>query len=410
MITSMVLRKEIEMDIDYGTTTNTSVFQSSIFSSSTQKSSLLQRIENEVVIHSRRSSSRIKPDMVAILIPAYNEKAMIGETIQSLRGQSISTDIDLVVWVIANNCKDNTADIARHYGAHVIEMPDNPFMKAGALNKGIQELLDYQEIPEFIITIDADTILDQFFVDRCISVMRLHPEIGVLGAVCRGIPNLGKTLPQKMLLWLQQAEYAKAGEVRMRQNIHTAPGAGSFFRMKAILDVLRYRPTLYKEHKLNLVEDFEATLEIKKRGWKVTNNFHCIAHTDLMPTIRGLFNQRIRWVRGTIDELRRRGWHKETRASIAVMALGMISIPVFYLWWAIAVWGFTSGREHLLSFAMLPLMSIYQAITLRKLGWKSSLVGALLVPDIIFAMMRHTWIVISLVKSYVGRPQKWSNS
>jgi len=289
-------------------------------------------------------------------------------------------------------------------------MPSNPFMKAGALNRGIQELLDYKQIPEFIITIDADTILDKYFIDRSISVMRANPELGGLGAVCRGIPNLGKTIPQKILLWFQQAEYAKACEVRMRQNIHTMPGAGSFFRMEAILEVLRERSTFYKEHALNLVEDFEATLEIKKRGWKVTNNFHCVAHTDLMLTTKSLFNQRIRWVRGTIDELRRRGWHKETRASIAVVVLGMICIPLFYLWWAIAILGAISGKEHLLSFAMLPLMSLYQAITLRKLGWKSSLFGSLLFPDIIFAMMRHTWIIISLVKSYVGRPQKWSNN
>ncbi|MGW1027036.1 glycosyltransferase [Streptomyces sp. NPDC002577] len=58
----------------------------------------------------------------------------------------------------------------------------------------------------------------------------------------------------------------------------------------------------------NLVEDYETTLALKESGWKVTANEHCIAYTDLMPSLRQSIGQRERWGRGTVDTLRRRGW------------------------------------------------------------------------------------------------------
>ncbi len=58
---------------------------------------------------------------VDILIPAHNESAIIGETLLALNSECRPRDR---VWVVADNCTDATAEVARSHGAQVIERHD----------------------------------------------------------------------------------------------------------------------------------------------------------------------------------------------------------------------------------------------------------------------------------------------
>src|ERR1700722_7168764 len=67
-----------------------------------------------------RSSRKLKFD---VIVPAHNEVAVIERTVASLK------KIDwpagrFRVWVVADNCNDSTADLARAAGAHVLERHD----------------------------------------------------------------------------------------------------------------------------------------------------------------------------------------------------------------------------------------------------------------------------------------------
>ena len=59
----------------------------------------------------------------AILVAARNEKNVIGNLLDSINKQDYPKDL-LTVFVVADNCTDNTADIARKHGAKVYERQD----------------------------------------------------------------------------------------------------------------------------------------------------------------------------------------------------------------------------------------------------------------------------------------------
>jgi cellulose synthase/poly-beta-1,6-N-acetylglucosamine synthase-like glycosyltransferase len=96
--------------------------------------------------------SSIARPRVAILMPAHNEELNIANNVAAIRGQLLGTDRFVVV---ADNCTDETANLARAAGAHVIERK-NPDLrgKGYALDFGIRHL--ETDAPEIVIIMDAD--------------------------------------------------------------------------------------------------------------------------------------------------------------------------------------------------------------------------------------------------------------
>jgi glycosyltransferase involved in cell wall biosynthesis len=89
---------------------------------------------------------------VAVLIPAHNEALGIGATLRSIRAQIRSEDH---IVVVADNCTDDTAEIARTEGADVVERHDASRRGKGyALAAGVGHLR--QTAPAIVIFIDAD--------------------------------------------------------------------------------------------------------------------------------------------------------------------------------------------------------------------------------------------------------------
>mgnify|MGYP001415364370 FL=1 len=58
---------------------------------------------------------------VSAIIPAYNEEKTIGGVLRTIKSVSLITEII----VISDGSTDGTAQIARNYGAHVIELSEN---------------------------------------------------------------------------------------------------------------------------------------------------------------------------------------------------------------------------------------------------------------------------------------------
>jgi poly-beta-1,6-N-acetyl-D-glucosamine synthase len=357
----------------------------------------------ELEPHQELPFGSVDSGAVAVLIPARNEAEQIEGTVQALLAQTVLPDRIIIV---VNNCTDDgaTAAKARSFPeVEVVEMTENRFMKAGALNRGVQVLMEGGSLPEFLLTMDADTTPDPDFIEHTTAVLQNRPEVGAVSTVCDGKKGLGKNWRQRALAVAQQLEYARAGFTRIRRNIHTMSGAGSMIRTQAALDVLKARGELFAERTDNLVEDFEATLQIKRVGWKVVNNYYCHVRTDLMLTLADLMRQRVRWVHGTITELVRHGWHKETRLSIVTMWYAVLSIPLFYLWILLGAFHVAFGNPQPAHFWFLALVVVFQAVSVYRLGWRMMLLAAFMVPEVLFAVLRHTWILVSLVKSFVVR-------
>jgi cellulose synthase/poly-beta-1,6-N-acetylglucosamine synthase-like glycosyltransferase len=89
---------------------------------------------------------------LAILIPAHNEAIGIRPTLEALHPQL--DDRDRLI-VIADNCSDETAAIARETGATVIErFNDTERGKGYALDFGLRSLDD--DPPDVVVMVDAD--------------------------------------------------------------------------------------------------------------------------------------------------------------------------------------------------------------------------------------------------------------
>jgi glycosyltransferase involved in cell wall biosynthesis len=93
--------------------------------------------------------------LVVAVIPAWNEAACIADAIRGLRRQTRRPHL---IVVVANNCSDDTAAVARAAGAEVIEMPHNPHRKAGALSYRIETILPSLADRDRIFIQDADTV------------------------------------------------------------------------------------------------------------------------------------------------------------------------------------------------------------------------------------------------------------
>jgi cellulose synthase/poly-beta-1,6-N-acetylglucosamine synthase-like glycosyltransferase len=94
---------------------------------------------------------------VAVLVPAHNESVNVIPTIECLKPQLGSADRLLV---IADNCSDDTAALARMAGAHVVERHDAQLRGKGyALAFGVDCLRE--DPPDVVLVVDADCVVSE---------------------------------------------------------------------------------------------------------------------------------------------------------------------------------------------------------------------------------------------------------
>lgn len=375
---------------------------------------------------SRRRRARIPEDTTpllgtVVLVPARNEEEGLLTGLESIARQTSPPDL---IVVIVNNSTDSTEKIAYDFAArsdvpetHVLVLSDNPHKKAGALNAGIEHVRNLTghrlvTAARYLVVMDADTELHPSFLMRAERVISNDDQLGGVSAACRGRHIPPRSLWQRCLMGMQRIEYGRFVDTRMRRNVHTMSGAGSLYRTAALQDLLDWRGEVFWQNPRNLVEDYETTLALKESGWRCTTNQWCIAYTDLMPTLRSLIKQRERWVRGTVDTLRQRGITRHTWFSIGSIILGLICIPYTAFWaWATATGIYHHGLpEQPVYISLFCFWSVYLAYTARHLGWRSILVEALVIPEVLYNLARMYWLVTSVTKSYLSRrrPAAWA--
>ena len=111
-----------------------------------------------------------------VLIPAHDEEAILGATLASLAEQSRAADR---VVVIADNCTDDTAGVARAHGAEVVVTAGNTEKKAGALNQELDRLLPELSIDDVVMVMDADSTISPEFLEVALGLLG---GVGLAGA------------------------------------------------------------------------------------------------------------------------------------------------------------------------------------------------------------------------------------
>ncbi len=113
---------------------------------------------------------------IGILIPAHNEKLTIERTLHSVL-EAAAKSHDIEVNVIADNCSDNTADIARSTSANVLERTNKHLRgKGAALQWAMEKLADKHY--DFTMIIDADSIVsDGFFQELRLALGQANTQV-----------------------------------------------------------------------------------------------------------------------------------------------------------------------------------------------------------------------------------------
>ncbi len=105
---------------------------------------------------------------VAVLVPAHNESTTIVPTLEDIKAQLRPGDRLLVV---ADNCGDDTAVVARKAGAEVVERQDlRRIGKGYALDWGLRFLAE--DPPNIVVMVDADCRLAEDTIDRLASACK----------------------------------------------------------------------------------------------------------------------------------------------------------------------------------------------------------------------------------------------
>ena len=98
------------------------------------------------------------------IIPAYNEEAVVGNLVESLKAQDYPKD-KFDIYVIADNCTDNTANVAKEAGAIVLKRFDETKKTKGyALNWFLQQKISEDADYDAFCVFDADNIVDKNFI------------------------------------------------------------------------------------------------------------------------------------------------------------------------------------------------------------------------------------------------------
>jgi len=224
---------------------------------------------------------------LTVLIPAYNEAAVIGHTLESLLAQTRQPDKILVV---DDRSSDETSRIAAELGAQVVRPESNTGYKAGAINYG----LPYVET-EWLVTLDADTALAP---DALEQIVRTAQEQEA-GAAC------GIVLPQRIQTLWERArfiEYLLAfGMIKPVQDWYRCPmvasGCFSLYRTETIRALGGF-PTE------TVGEDLDLTWRFYEAGECVKFVSRAVCYPVEPPNAHFMRKQLIRWSHGFAQNVR----------------------------------------------------------------------------------------------------------
>ncbi len=246
---------------------------------------------------------------VSVLIPAFNEARVIGE---SVRRVLVSEDVRIEVIVVDDGSTDGTSKIVRE------AFPDDPRVRVLTLENGgkaraLNEALKLAQ-GDVIVALDADTQFEKTTIAR---LSRWFADPGV-GAVA-GNAKVGNRV--NLVTRWQSVEYVTAQNLERRaltrfDAITVVPGAVGAWR-RAALDAVGGYPTD------TLAEDQDLTIAIQRAGWAVEYDVDAVAWTEAPETFRALAKQRFRWAFGTLQCLwkHRRVFRERKPAGLAFVGL-----------------------------------------------------------------------------------------
>ncbi|WP_043682536.1 bifunctional polysaccharide deacetylase/glycosyltransferase family 2 protein [Streptomyces xylophagus] len=227
---------------------------------------------------------------VTVIVPAYNEKECIANTLESLAKSTHPIE----VIVVDDGSSDGTSEIAREaarsFGmTNVRVIRQENAGKPAALNNGVRSA-SY----DIVVMMDGDTVFEPDTVRQLVQPFA-DPEVGAVAGNAK-VGNRNTVIGA----W-QHIEYVMGFNLDRRMYdllrcMPTIPGAIGAFRREAVLQVGGMSED-------TLAEDTDITIAMHREGWRVVYQEHARAWTEAPASLKQLWSQRYRWSYGTMQAL-----------------------------------------------------------------------------------------------------------
>ena len=223
---------------------------------------------------------------VTVLVPAYNERECITNTVRSL----MDSDHPIEIVVIDDGSTDGTADIVdalRLPNVRVVRQENQG--KPAALNNGIAHARH-----DIVVMMDGDTVFEPSTVRELVQPFG-DPRVGAVA----GNAKVGNR--DSLIGSWQHIEYVMGFNLDRRMYdvlrcMPTIPGAVGAFRRQALERVGGMSED-------TLAEDTDITMAMHRDGWHVVYAERARAWTEAPESVRQLWSQRYRWSYGTMQAI-----------------------------------------------------------------------------------------------------------
>jgi len=241
-----------------------------------------------------------KYNKFAVIIAARNEELVIGELIKSIKNQKYPKNL-IDVFVVADNCTDQTASVARKAGAIVRERFNTKQVGKGyALDfmiKIIEEEYFYKKYNGYIV-FDADNLLDENYIAE---MNKTYNKGYRVITSYRNSKNFDQNwISAGYSLWfLHEAEYLNLPRMYIKSSCAIS---GTGF----LVDAGLIRANGGWIHHL-LTEDIEFSVSSVIKGEKIGYCRNAIFYDEQPITFMQSWHQRLRWAKGFYQVLGKYG-------------------------------------------------------------------------------------------------------
>ena len=223
------------------------------------------------------------------IIPAHNEEAVIGNLVESLKKQNYDKTL-YDIYVIADNCTDNTAQIAEQAGAIVYERFNNTKKTKGyALDWFLQQKIEENADYDAFFVFDADNIVDSNFIKNMNKKLCQGEEVVQGYRDIKNPTDSWITAGYAIFYWTMHRFYHLA-----RYNLGLSPLLnGTGFMVK--FDVIKPENGLKT---VTLTEDIEFSLKRIIKGKRLGWATDAIVYDEQPVEFKQSWSQRSRWTVG----------------------------------------------------------------------------------------------------------------
>jgi len=236
----------------------------------------------------KRETNKI--NTFALIVSAHNEEAVIANLIHSLKAIDYP-DNSYDIFVVADNCTDQTAQIAENCGANVFIRTSDKRGKGYALEWIFEKLFDFEKKYDYIAVFDADNLSDKSFLKE----MNIHANKG--HKVIQGYVNSKNpfdswiTVSYSISFWTISRTFQLA---RYRLGLCCQLMGTGFAIETDTLKRIGWCPDC-------LTEDMEFTMKLALNDEKVSWAHKAKIYDEKPVTLINSWRQRKRWIQGHCD-------------------------------------------------------------------------------------------------------------